>query len=195
MSLYRVILADPPWQGYGAAHMRSRPKNRALPSNHYATLNKREIAALPVAEQAAQDSVLLLWATTPRLPEAFEVMKAWGFEYVTTAFAWVKTGSDGDIRRPALGAYTKQNIELCLLGKRGKPHTLRKARDVGQIILARPREHSRKPDEQYGRIMRLFDGPYLEMFARQAWPGWDTWGNQTGLFPAQPFLFGEQIAI
>ena len=98
------------------------------------------------------------------------------------------------VRRPALGAYTKQNAELCLIGKHGNPVHLRKARNVNQIIMTRPREHSRKPDQQYGRITRLFDGPYLELFARQQWPGWDVWGNQTNLFPAQPFLFDEGMA-
>jgi MT-A70 len=44
------------------------------------------------------------------------------------------------------------------------------------VILAPRREHSRKPDEQYPRIMRLFEGPYLELFARARWPGWKVWG-------------------
>lgn len=191
---YRVILADPPWQGYGAAHYGLKKKMPWLPTNHYPTMTAKQIALLPVSAQAADVSVLFLWATTPRLREALTVMDAWGFEYVTTAFVWVKLGRDGRIRRPALGAYTKQNAEFCLLGKMGAPAHLRKARNVNQILETVPREHSRKPDQQYSRIMRLFDGPYLELFARQQWPGWDVWGNQTNLFPAQPFLFDEGMA-
>src|SRR6185437_12443741 len=125
-------------------HMRSRPRNRALPSNHYATMSTEQIAAMPVKALADKDCTLFLWATTPKLPDALAVMAAWGFTYVTTGFVWVKLGADGKVRRPALGAYTKQNAELCLIGKRGNPARLRKARNVNQIIMARPREHSRK---------------------------------------------------
>jgi N6-adenosine-specific RNA methylase IME4 len=53
-----------------------------------------------------------------------------------------------------------------------------RVRNVRQTIQAPVRDHSRKPDEQYARIMALYDGPYLELFARQRWPGWDAWGDE-----------------
>ena len=81
-----------------------------------------------------------------------------------------------------MGMWTRSNSEVCLLATRGKPRRL--AADVRQVIQAPTREHSRKPDEIYGRIERLVEGPYLEMFARQAWPGWDAWGNEVGKFEA-----------
>ena len=67
---------------------------------------------------------------------------------------------------------------------RGKPKRL----DMGvrELIMTPRREHSRKPDEQYERIQRLVAGPYLELFARQAWPGWDAWGNEVGKFDVEP---------
>jgi len=56
---------------------------------------------------------------------------------------------------------------------------------VRQIIDAPRREHSRKPDEIYSRIESLVAGPYLEMFARQKWRGWDAWGNEIDKFQPQ----------
>lgn len=48
-----------------------------------------------------------------------------------------------------------------------------------------PREHSRKPDEMIPPIANLFDGLYLELFARTQRPGWTVWGNQDK-FTANP---------
>lgn len=59
---------------------------------------------------------------------------------------------------------------------------------VGQLaaLVAPRREHSRKPDEARERIERLVAGPYLELFAREAAPGWDVWGNQVDRFVGAP---------
>jgi MT-A70 len=53
---------------------------------------------------------------------------------------------------------------------------------VRKLIVAPRREHSRKPEDVRERIGRLVPGPYLELFARETNPGWDCWGDQTGLF-------------
>ena len=139
-----------------------------------------EISALPVRGLAAADCALFLWARSPALPEALEVIKAWGFAYKTVAFNWVKVDDSGKPRM-GCGSYTRPSTELCLLAIKGKM----KVRDHGvhQTILAPRREHSRKPVEQYGRIEKLFDAePRLEMFARQRHVGWDPWGNETEKF-------------
>jgi N6-adenosine-specific RNA methylase IME4 len=60
------------------------------------------------------------------------------------------------------------------------------AKDVRRLVIEPRREHSRKSDQIYGRIERLARGPYLELFARQARPGWDRWGDQAVLFDAGP---------
>jgi N6-adenosine-specific RNA methylase IME4 len=179
---YSVILADPPWQ-YKQPVARIR--------KHYTLMDTADICALPVAEMAAKDCALFLWATFPQLPQALDVMKDWGFEYQGEAFTWIKLNRDGS---PFMGcgSVTRKNSEVCLLGSRGKVRA--KAHNISSVLMTTRREHSRKPDEQYDRIMRLFDGPYLELFARQRWPGWDVWGNQSGKFPAQPFLLGEFAA-
>jgi N6-adenosine-specific RNA methylase IME4 len=121
------------------------------------------------------------------MPEAFEVIKAWGFEYKTCAFSWMKArGTQPDLFRDemdvqfGLGYWTRANSEVCLLATRGKPKRINA--DVRQGIIEPRREHSRKPDCVPGRIERLVAGPYLELFARTTRPGWDSWGNQTDKF-------------
>ncbi|MBF6588955.1 MAG: adenine methyltransferase [Ktedonobacterales bacterium] len=195
---YRVILANPPW----SYRVWSTPKplmkrdgsrldGKRVAAAHYSTMSLEQITRLPVSTFAARDSALFLWVTMPCLPDGLAVLDAWGFTYKTVAFTWVKTNRTTGNYYTGLGHYTRGNAEVCLLGTRGNG-VKRQARDVPQIIETPKRQHSRKPDEQYGRIMRLFDGPYLELFARQQWPGWDTaFSNQEGEFPAQPFLFGE----
>ncbi len=69
--------------------------------------------------------------------------------------------------------------ELILFGTRGKnARTLDPGRTQVNLVATRKREHSRKPDEQYGLIESCSPGPYLEMFGRGLRKGWTTWGNQ-----------------
>ena len=78
------------------------------------------------------------------------------------------------------GDWTRANSEPCLLATRGKPKRINA--DVRQAIIEPRREHSRKPDCVRGRIERLVEGPYLELFARSRCRGWDAWGNEIGKF-------------
>jgi N6-adenosine-specific RNA methylase IME4 len=81
-----------------------------------------------------------------------------------------------------MGYWSRKQTEQCWLFTRGRPARLGK--DVRQIIEGPRREHSRKPDETYERIQKLVAGPYVEIFARQKYPGWDQWGgNQESLMP------------
>jgi N6-adenosine-specific RNA methylase IME4 len=164
---YRVIYADPPWSW--AAWSKKGEGRSAL--NHYSTLSLPEIKALPVADLAAEDSVLLLWAINSMLPQALEVMHAWSFTFKTVAFTWAKQTSTGRTWHMGCGYWTRQNTEQVLLGTRGKPKRL--ARDVRQLLVAPVREHSRKPDGIRSDIEALLPGPYVECFARESFPGWD----------------------
>jgi N6-adenosine-specific RNA methylase IME4 len=134
-----------------------------------------DIKALQVAERAAPDCVLLLWAIDPMLHVAFDVITAWGFTYKTVGFYWVKTNRDGSPFM-GLGHWTRTNPEPCLLATRGNPR--RRSASVRKLITAPRREHSRKPEEAYERIESLLAGPYLELFARQQRPGWESWGHE-----------------
>jgi N6-adenosine-specific RNA methylase IME4 len=125
------------------------------------------------------------------LPQALDVMAAWGFTYKTVGFYWAKLNkSAGGLvftERDfftGLGFWTRANPEPCLLGTRGKPR--RRSAGVAKLVMAPRREHSRKPDLVHERIETLVEGPYLEMFARSSRPGWDAWGDQADLFDAGP---------
>src|SRR5215469_5614008 len=176
---YGVIYADPPWNFRNFSE-KGTGRNAVA---HYQCMDFAQIAALKPQRWAAKDCVLFLWATDPLLPKAFELVEAWGFEYKTVGFYWVKTNpaakSDQNFFT-GLGYWTRANPEQCLLATRGKPS--RKSKDVRRLIVDRRREHSRKPDQVRERIERLVSGPYLELFARETKPGWDCWGDQVALF-------------
>jgi site-specific DNA-methyltransferase (adenine-specific) len=88
---------------------------------------------------------------------------------------WVKITKDGKIRPDGIGRYTPNNVEIVLLGKKGK--YWRESKYVKQVILAPKTKHSEKPKEVYQRIKELFgDLSRIELFARQKTEGWDAWG-------------------
>ena len=175
--IYSVIYADPPWH---FATWSAKGRGRCADA-WYDTMSLDAIKALPVADYAASDCVLLLWAIDPLLHVAFDVISAWGFTYKTVGFYWTKTNRDGS-PFTGLGRWTRSNPEPCLLATRGHPKRLSAA--VRKLIVSPRREHSRKPDEAYERIEALLPGPYLELFARQQRPGWDVWGNETSALSA-----------
>jgi N6-adenosine-specific RNA methylase IME4 len=189
---YGAILADPPWH-FKTCGEKGRKRSpdwkpfKGSPSQHYDTMTTADIAALPVAGLAADDSCLFMWISWPMLPDAMNLISAWGFQYKTCGFDWMKAHAgqldmlrdDSDVLM-GMGYWTRANTEPCLLATRGKPKRLSAA--VRQGIIEPRREHSRKPDCVHGRIQKLVAGPYLELFARAPRTGWDVWGNQTDKF-------------
>lgn len=176
---FSVIYADPPW----SFKVYSGKGKQRSADRHYDTQSLDDIKALPVNNLASDDCALFLWCVMPELPGALEVVRAWGFEYKTVAFVWVKTNENdkfidlaGKGLHWGMGYWTRANAEICLLATRGAP----KRQDMGvhQVVIAPVSEHSRKPDEVQCRIERLLPGPYLELYARRAVPGWTVWGNQ-----------------
>ena len=135
---YNVIYADPPWR-YAQKGLQGAAER------HYPTMGIEELCALPVAELAAPDSVLFLWATFPQLPEALRLIKAWGFQYKSVGFVWLKKNKKADSWFYGLGFWTRANAEVCLLATRGHPR--RKAPNVHQFIISPIEGHSKKPDE------------------------------------------------
>ena len=73
---------------------------------------------MPVADLAAPDSALFLWATFPQLPEALRLIEAWGFTYKSVAFVWLKKNKKADSWFYGLGFWTRGNAEICLLQPR-----------------------------------------------------------------------------
>ena len=183
VSKYGVILADVPWD-YKVYSEKGTGRGAIA---HYQTMGFEQIAAMNVAELAADDCALFLWAVDPLLHKAFDLIERWGFKFKTVGFYWAKTNKGADMEAlteddffTGLGYWSRANPEQCLLATRGTPK--RQSKSVRRLIVAPRREHSRKPDEVYDRIEQLVDGPYLELFARQTRPGWDAIGNQVGLF-------------
>jgi N6-adenosine-specific RNA methylase IME4 len=182
---FRIALADPGWR-FRTWSPRGRGK---CADRHYRCEELEQIMSLPVAELMADDAVLFLWVVQTHFVAAMEVLAAWGFEYKTVGFTWVKmpkTWSADQLPlriRPRMGCgfYTRANSEQCWIARRGKGCT-RVDRGIDQVVFAPVREHSRKPSEVHTRIERLFgDVAYIELYAREQRPGWGAWGDQVQL--------------
>lgn len=182
---YGAILADPPWR----QEMRSEKGYAKSPQAHYATMSTEELAALPVSHLAGPDCYLFLWAIWPMLPDALDLMRAWGFAYVTGG-NWNKRTPSGKTVM-STGYVLRGASEPFLIGRIGRPETASKGErglidapgDVPDTIEAVRREHSRKPPEMRCLIDRLLPRQHFcELFARELWPGHDVWGNETAKF-------------
>ena len=173
---YSIIYADPPW---GSNSQFGRDKNKGNPQ-HYQLMSLDDIKNLSVNLLAEDNCVLFLWVVDCQLPDAFGVIKAWGFTYKTVGFVWNKsTITDKD--HFGVGMWTRKNSELCLLATKGSPK--RENAGVRQLQRHMVREHSRKPDEIKAEIVKLCgDKPRIELFSRCATIGWDCWGLEVGLF-------------
>ncbi len=170
---YNIIYADPAWSYRDEANAGNRGA-----VHKYPVLTDEDIKKLPVADLAAPDCALFLWITFPKLDIALDVINAWGFKYKTCAFTWVKTNK---VKKDSLfwgmGNFTRSNAEVCLLATRGKPK--RVSASVHQVIMTPIDKHSKKPNEARLRIEQLMgDVSRVELFAREAAPGWDAIGNE-----------------
>ena len=171
---YSLICADPPW-AFRHFSVKGEKKSAA---GKYATMDLAGIKALPVAALAAPDSICILWATNPMLPEAIATLSAWGFTF-KTAGHWSKKTRNG-CQAFGTGYIVRCAGEPFLIGTRGKPKTTRSCRSVIEGVV---REHSRKPDEFFAWAERLMPGASrVELFSRQSRPGWHTWGFEAGKF-------------
>lgn len=162
---FSVIYADPPWR---YEHIES--ESRAI-ENQYPTMSLDEICAMPVQDICADDCVLFLWATSPKLAEAMRVIEFWGFDY-RTSMVWVKD-------KIGMGYYARQRHELLLIAKRGNPVTPEPSARPDSVVESERTEHSRKPEIFYDLIERMYpEFPRVELFCRTPRPGWRVWGNQ-----------------
>ncbi len=157
---YKCILADPPWStgqlgGRGAIQ-------------HYPLMTLADIKAMPVADLAEDNSHCWVWTTNSTLRDGYDVLDAWGF-IPRSPLTWVKT-------RLGLGQYLRNMSEHLILGTRGNAPV--NFRGQPTWTFAPVQDHSHKPEEQYAIIERVSSGPYLELFARRAQPGWSAWGNE-----------------
>lgn len=163
MTRYRTIVADPAWRFGSAA-------TKADASKHYATMPLADICALPALDLAADDCHLWLWGVNGMMEQAYEVVRAWGFQPLTLV-TWCK-------RQPGVGHYLRNNTEHVILASRGKPMVPEHKPLATWFIWPRA-EHSKKPDAFYDLVEAVSPPPYVEMFARRARFGWDYWGDES----------------
>jgi len=171
MKKYQIILADPPWSYEKTG---SITNSRGMAKQFYQTMHIDDICNLPIKEISDKNCALFLWATWPKLPEAFKVIASWGFDYFGLGFEWIKktnTGKDFF----GMGYWTRANSEPCLLAFRGKMKPL--THSMRQIVESKIQTHSTKPSEVREKIVELVgDLTRIELFARQKTPGWASIG-------------------
>jgi N6-adenosine-specific RNA methylase IME4 len=164
-SRHSVIYADPPWQ-----YDFSKSDSREI-ENQYPTMPVDDICALPIPGIAAADCVLFMWATSPKLPEAMQVLNAWGFTY-KTCMVWVKD-------KIGMGYYARQKHELLLIATQGNLPTPDPSNRPASVIEAPRGEHSRKPEVVYELLEKMYPNlNKIELFSRTPRAGWKAWGNQ-----------------
>lgn len=224
---FRVILADPPWHYADQKKVRKDTKVPTAgigACHHYSQMKTDEIVDLTwlVQSVTAERCHLYLWATMPLLPDALRVMTGWGFKFCTVAFCWVKCNSRRfddailDVLQPALldtgrtvrsfldvltffgpGFYTGSNVELVLLGRRGRPFKHAEGCKASQVVYAPLGEHSAKPEEVQRRIEWMYPDviPRLEMFARRDREGWTCLGDEGVVEPEDIRVSLKRLAI
>lgn len=193
---FDIIVADPPWRYRN--NQNSDPARGAVP---YESLSTEELNSLDISSIASDNSLLFLWATAPRLPEAIQFITGNGFEYCTIAFNWVKLNKNSDIKYipnnkampdvlldggiySGMGYYTNSQTELVLVGRKGKM-LKRKNKSVKQLIFSPVTSHSSKPQQVNEKIELIYgnDVSYLELFARvpeKRIGNWSYVGNEVG---------------
>ena len=162
---FSIIYADPPWQ------YEHETQGRQEIENIYPTMLLGDIMKLPINEIAMENCILFLWCPNPKVGEAIDVVKAWGFDYRTNS-VWVKD-------RIGMGYYNRQQHEMLMIAVKGNMPTPDPVNRPPSVIEAPRREHSRKPDEVYEMIEKMYpDLRKVELFARHTHPGWIVWGNE-----------------
>ncbi|HNR65452.1 MAG TPA: MT-A70 family methyltransferase [Atribacterota bacterium] len=170
IELYDVIYSDPPWR---YEHVKN--SNDSIEA-HYPTMDLEEIKAMKVP--AAENTVLLLWVTSPKLEEGLQVLNAWGFNY-RSSMIWDKSGIESGKNWIGMGYWFRGQHELLLVGVKGKFSPPKEEFRFPSIYREFKTEHSKKPEFIYEMIEKMFPGhKYLELFARNTRENWRSWGNE-----------------
>jgi N6-adenosine-specific RNA methylase IME4 len=162
---YRVIYADPPWR-----YSNTMPAEFVEQADHYATMSMPELCAMPIRDIAEDNAVLFLWVTSPILHDCFDLIAAWGFQY-KASFIWDKV-------KHVMGHYNSVRHEMLLICVRGscQPDVHRL---FDSVVTEERTAHSRKPHVFREIIDTIYPhGARIELFAREATPGWEAFGNE-----------------
>lgn len=186
MSKYSVILADPPWKikagrklkGYKIENGKQIfvPLSNNSQNTVYPNMTIDQIKALNVAAVCEKDAHLYMWVTNEHLPQAFEIIKHWGFKYSTT-IVLAKNRLGG-----GLGGTFRITTEFLLFAKKGKLKALKNIDSTWHNVKREYEngypKHSKKPSYFHEIIESVSPAPKLEMFARSKREGWHVWGNE-----------------
>jgi len=168
---FPLIYADPPWK----FQIYSEKGLERTPDQHYPTLTDREIidftvGGRPMSEIAAASAALFLWCTSSNMFRAGDVMKAWGFEFKSSA-VW-------DKQKTGLGLVFRNQHEVLLYGTKG---SMPGPQFQPASVFSYPRgAHSAKPKEVRAAIEKMYpdfdESSRLELFARETVKGWTAYG-------------------
>ena len=183
MKKYQIIYADPPWNFGNRMYSSNKNDHHRAITRAYPVIKTIDICDLPVSKITADNAVCFMWVADAFMPDALQVMNAWGFKYKTVAFIWQKKEKSG-VQTCYMGQWTMKNCEQILLGTKGSMTQFLQSRKVRQLQeSARERTiHSYKPPLFRKLITEMFGNlPRLELFARQKVEGWDCWGNEVDI--------------
>lgn len=177
---YDIVLCDPPWSYYG------QQDKMGAAAKFYTTMPDDELRNFPIKDFLNDTGVVFMWATSPRLDFAIDLMRQWGLHYRGVAFVWVKTKSDGT----PIGAqgvrpsFVKPTAEFVIVGSTNSKGRTFKLHDesIRNVILAPKTEHSRKPDAVHEAIDLMYpELSKIELFARRPYKDWAVWGNEVNV--------------
>lgn len=170
MKKYKTIVVDPPWK-YGKWCANKNRPNSIDKDIPYPTMSVEEIKKLDVASLADENCELYLWTTQKYLPDAFAVLRAWGFKYSST-ITWCKKP------RAGLGGKFTPTSEFLIYARNGKMHKSKRVLTTWFEVKRPHNNHSKKPEFFQDLIESITEEPRLEMFARRERYGWDVFGNE-----------------
>ena len=173
---YNVIYVDDPW----LFDTRTKEGKDKSADRHYPCMSTELLCKLPIGGLASKNCALLMWCTWPKIFDVLPVIESRGFKYSGLGWEWIKKNPETKKYAFGGGYGTRKNLEPCVLSRIGKPYL--KTNSERDFLYAPRRTHSRKPDEAYEKIERMYDGPYIEIWGRNRRNGWDVFGNETDKF-------------
>jgi len=185
---YEIVYIDPSWMYYG-----DKFKDQAC-GKHFDCMPFGEIAALPVREIMAKQSVLFCWVTSPLAFDQMLTVAKWGLHYRGWTYVWVKTRKDGKLihgqgARPTLTKSTTEILTAWTPNKRGRPFKIFTEKQAQVHPLPRPPKHSEKPAIFRDLIVELCGNrKRIELWARDPVPiDWDAVGLELKQDRIAPF--------
>lgn len=177
--MFRVLMVDPPWS------YKDRPPSGSGQADHYPGMTIDQMCKLPVAAHCYPNAVMFMWVTASMVyyssdgltPDPYRLITAWGFEPKTNQI-WDKVLSAG-------GHYVASKHEHLFICTRGSCLPDRPVPQPDSVITERrPTDfmHSEKPESFRKQIEQLYDGPRVELFAREKHDGWTAFGNDSALW-------------